>query len=95
MTDKGITMRNGRTKTPQDQVAPLLPQVQQQQEQQDINPQQQQQQQQQQQATPQKQAMSPDERKATKKSLVIVAGIFVASLATMCYVYAIFPELNA
>jgi len=45
MTDKGITMRNGRTKTPQDQVAPLLPQVQQQQEQQDINPQQQQQQQ--------------------------------------------------
>jgi len=92
MTDKGITMRNGRTKTPQDQVAPLLPQVQQQQEQQDLNPQQQQQQQQ---ATPQKQAMSPDERKATKKSLVIVAGIFVASLATMCYVYAIFPELNA
>ncbi|XP_016996172.1 transmembrane protein 41 homolog isoform X1 [Drosophila takahashii] len=94
-SDKGITMRNGRTKanqerpSSQDQVAPLLPQLQQQ-EQQDLNPQQQQQQ-----DTPQKQAMSPDERKATKKSLVIVVGIFVASLATMCYVYAIFPELNA
>nr|NP_001138217.1 stasimon, isoform B [Drosophila melanogaster]ACL82947.1 stasimon, isoform B [Drosophila melanogaster] len=97
--DEGITMRNGRAKALQehspDQVAtPLLPQVPPQ-EQQDLNPQQQQQQQQQQQATPQKQAMSADEKKATKKSLVIVAGIFVASLVTMCYVYAIFPELNA
>lgn len=91
--DEGITMRNGRAKALQehspDQVAtPLLPQVPPQ-EQQDLNPQQQQQ------ATPQKQAMSADEKKATKKSLVIVAGIFVASLVTMCYVYAIFPELNA
>ncbi|KAH8344915.1 hypothetical protein KR067_010639, partial [Drosophila pandora] len=42
----------------------------------------------------QKQTMSADERKATKKSLVIVAAIFVASVATMFYVYAIFPELN-
>ncbi|XP_068159930.1 transmembrane protein 41 homolog [Drosophila tropicalis] len=69
--------------------------------------QQQQQDEQQQQSTPQKQAavssslsssssaMSADERKATRRSLVIVAGIFVASVATMCYVYAIFPELNA
>ncbi|EDV46504.1 transmembrane protein 41 homolog [Drosophila erecta] len=97
--NEGITMRNGRTKALQehstDQVATttLLPQVPPQ-EQQDLNPPQQEQQQQQQ-ATPQKQAMSADEKKATKKSLVIVVGIFVASLVTMCYVYAIFPELNA
>ncbi|KAM8718902.1 hypothetical protein ACLKA7_011581 [Drosophila subpalustris] len=61
-----------------------------------LHPQDQQQQPQQQQpATPQKQAMSADERKATKKSLVIVVAIFVASLSAMFYVYAIFPELNA
>ncbi|EDW82709.1 uncharacterized protein Dwil_GK24991 [Drosophila willistoni] len=72
-----------------------------------VHQQQHQQQDEQQQSTPQKQAavsssssssssaMSADERKATRRSLVIVAGIFIASLATMCYVYAIFPELNA
>lgn len=42
----------------------------------------------------QKQAMSADDRTATKKSLVILVGIFVASLAAMCYVCMIFPELN-
>ncbi|KAH8404426.1 hypothetical protein KR222_010685 [Zaprionus bogoriensis] len=57
--------------------------------------QQQQQQQAQQPTAPQKQAMSADERKATKKSLVIVVAIFVTSLTAMFYVYAIFPELNA
>ncbi|XP_034478520.1 transmembrane protein 41 homolog isoform X2 [Drosophila innubila] len=55
-----------------------------------------QQQQQQQPVMPlNKQAMSADERKATKKSLVIVVALFVASLTAMFYVYAIFPELNA
>ncbi|XP_011179003.1 transmembrane protein 41 homolog [Zeugodacus cucurbitae] len=42
----------------------------------------------------QKQAMSADERNATKRSLVILAAIFVASLFAMGYVYMIFPELN-
>lgn len=41
-----------------------------------------------------KKAMSAAERSATKKSLVILAGIFVTSLAAMFYVYMIFPELN-
>lgn len=42
----------------------------------------------------QKQAMSADERNATKRSLVTLAAIFTASLFVMCYVYMIFPELN-
>uniref|UniRef100_A0A0K8U1W2 Transmembrane protein 41 n=1 Tax=Bactrocera latifrons TaxID=174628 RepID=A0A0K8U1W2_BACLA len=42
----------------------------------------------------QKQAMSADERNATKRSLVILAAIFIASLFAMAYVYMIFPELN-
>lgn len=92
-----LNLRNGRHKPTKDQSqGQQVQQEQQLQHQQQQEPDQPQlQQQQQQQATPQKQAMSPDEKKATKKSLVIVAAIFVASLATMCYVYAIFPELNA
>ncbi|XP_067641604.1 transmembrane protein 41 homolog isoform X2 [Eurosta solidaginis] len=42
----------------------------------------------------QKQAMSADERNATKRSLVILAAIFVMSLFAMVYVYMIFPQLN-
>ncbi|KAI9590459.1 hypothetical protein GQX74_008626 [Glossina fuscipes] len=42
----------------------------------------------------QKQPMSAAERSATKKSLVILAAIFITSLAAMCYVYMICPELN-
>lgn len=42
----------------------------------------------------QKEAMSADERKATKRSLVILAAIFTASIFAMAYVYMIFPELN-
>lgn len=42
----------------------------------------------------QKRPMSAAERSATKKSLVILAAIFVTSLAAMCYVYMICPELN-
>ncbi|XP_039959949.1 transmembrane protein 41 homolog [Bactrocera tryoni] len=42
----------------------------------------------------QKQAMSADERNATKRSLVILAAIFIASLFAMAYVYMIFPQLN-
>lgn len=41
-----------------------------------------------------KKPMSAAERSATKKSLFILAGIFVTSLAAMFYVYMIFPELN-
>ncbi|XP_059222436.1 transmembrane protein 41 homolog isoform X2 [Stomoxys calcitrans] len=41
-----------------------------------------------------KNPMSAADRTATKKSLVILAGIFVTSLAAMFYVYMIFPELN-
>ncbi|XP_004529549.1 transmembrane protein 41 homolog [Ceratitis capitata] len=42
----------------------------------------------------QRQTMSDDERNATKRSLVILAAIFTASLFAMVYVYMIFPELN-
>ncbi|XP_053948701.1 transmembrane protein 41 homolog [Anastrepha obliqua] len=42
----------------------------------------------------QKQAMSADERNATKRSLVILAAIFITSLFAMAYVYMIFPELD-
>lgn len=41
-----------------------------------------------------KQPMSAAERSATKKSLFILAGIFIASLAAIFYVYMIFPQLN-
>ncbi|XP_017871380.1 PREDICTED: transmembrane protein 41 homolog isoform X2 [Drosophila arizonae] len=106
ITDKMSNVRsripaNGKPKPP-NQLQPQPQQQhqqeqqqQQQQEQQQLQQQPQQQQQQPPPVTPQKQAMSADERKATKKSLVIVVAIFVASLMTMFYVYAIFPELNA
>ncbi|XP_037936406.1 transmembrane protein 41 homolog [Teleopsis dalmanni] len=42
----------------------------------------------------QKQAMSAAERKATEKSLVILAAIFLTSLIAMCYVCMIFPKLD-
>lgn len=42
----------------------------------------------------QKEAMSDDDRTATKKSLFILVAIFASSLAAMFYVYLIFPELN-
>ncbi|XP_036320113.1 transmembrane protein 41 homolog, partial [Rhagoletis pomonella] len=42
----------------------------------------------------QKQAMSDDERNATKRSLVILAAIFISSLLVMVYVYMIFPKLD-
>ncbi|XP_075158638.1 transmembrane protein stas [Haematobia irritans] len=41
-----------------------------------------------------KKPMSAADRRATKKSLFILAGIFITSLAAMFYVYMIFPELN-
>lgn len=41
-----------------------------------------------------KQPMSAAERSATKKSLIILAGIFITSLAAMFYVYLIFPQLD-
>ncbi|TMW51230.1 hypothetical protein DOY81_003707 [Sarcophaga bullata] len=41
-----------------------------------------------------KQPMSAAERSATKKSLIILAGIFITSLVAMFYVYLIFPQLD-
>lgn len=45
-------------------------------------------------AEAQKKVMSADDRLATKKSLMLLAIIFVSSLAAMCYVYMMFPELD-
>ena len=42
----------------------------------------------------QKKTMSATERSATKKSLTILAVIFLISLAAMSYVYMMFPELE-
>lgn len=39
-------------------------------------------------------SMSMDDCTATKKSFIILAGIFVSSLVALCYVCMIFPELN-
>ncbi|KAM7350659.1 transmembrane protein stas isoform 2-T2 [Cochliomyia hominivorax] len=72
-------------------------QQQQQQQQLQQQDQQQQQQHQQQHEKPpilKKQPMSAAERSATKKSLFILAGIFITSLAAMFYVYMIFPQLD-
>ncbi|XP_023291361.2 transmembrane protein 41 homolog [Lucilia cuprina] len=68
-----------------------------QQQQQQLQQQQDQQQNQQQYDKPpnlKKQPMSAAERSATKKSLIILAGIFATSLAAVFYVYMIFPQLD-
>lgn len=41
-----------------------------------------------------KRPMSDDDRRATKKSLVILLAIFFCSSIAMFYVYLMFPELD-